>query len=71
MLNGDSNSFFTERLFHEFNHQTHGLISDVQNGWWMVGGWLVDGLSNIFGKHRHPGWQSLLNNQWNGMTDGF
>lgn len=34
MLNGDSNSFFfTERFFHGFNHQTHGLISDVQNGW--------------------------------------
>lgn len=46
--------------------QTHGLIGHVQNGWW-----LVDGLSNIFGKHRHPGWESLLNNQWNGLTDGF
>ena len=36
--------------------------------------WLVDGcrgLSNIFGNHHHPLWESLLNNQCNGMTEGF
>ena len=37
----------------------------------MVGGWLVDGLSNIFGKHRHPVGEYLWNNQCNGMTEGF